>query len=50
MAYQELTRTVKEFALKQLGVDLVGIASVDRFFEAPAGHRPEDLLPDEKAS
>ena len=49
MTYQELTRTVKEFALKQLGVDLVGIASADRFSEAPAGHRPEDLLPDAKS-
>lgn len=49
MTDQELTRTVKEFALKQLGADLIGIAGADRFSEAPAGHRPEDLLPDARS-
>ena len=49
MTYQALTRMVKEFALKQLGADLVGIASADRFSEAPVGHRPEDLLPDARS-
>jgi len=49
MTDQELTRTVKEFALKQLGADLVGIAGADRFSEAPVGHRPEDLLPDARS-
>lgn len=39
-----LTREVKEFALG-LDIDLVGIASVDRFRYAPEGHRPTDLLP-----
>lgn len=45
MIDHELTREMKEFALQQLGADLVGVASVDRFVEAPAGHRPEELLP-----
>lgn len=45
----ELTDRVKEFALSQLGADLVGIAGVDRFREAPHGHRPEELLPGAKS-
>lgn len=45
MINNELTREVKRFALEQLGVDLVGIASNDRFDQAPPGHRPEELLP-----
>lgn len=28
-----------------LGANLVGIASTDRFANAPAGHHPEDILP-----
>jgi epoxyqueuosine reductase len=36
---------VKEFS-KKIGADLIGIASVERFEEAPEGHRPQDLLPD----
>lgn len=43
-----LTREVKVFAFKQ-GVDLVGIASVDRFLYAPEGHKPTDLLPKAKS-
>ncbi len=35
---------VIDFA-KKMGADLAGIAPVDRFQEAPEGHRPEDLLP-----
>ena len=45
MIDNELTREVKRFALEQLGSDLVGIASVDRFEQAPPGHRPDELLP-----
>jgi epoxyqueuosine reductase len=40
-----LTDEVKEFALTHLDVDYVGITGVDRLSEAPAGHRPTDLLP-----
>jgi epoxyqueuosine reductase len=36
--------SVKDFALG-LGASVVGIAGVDRFDGAPAGHRPADLLP-----
>ena len=45
----ELTEKVKELALKQLGADLVGVTSVDRFTKAPAGHKPEELLPGAKS-
>lgn len=45
MIDHELTREMKEFALGQLGTDLVGVTSVDRCGHAPAGHRPEELLP-----
>jgi epoxyqueuosine reductase len=38
-----LKERLKEFALSK-GADLVGIASVDRFNEAPEGHRPADVL------
>jgi epoxyqueuosine reductase QueG len=34
---------VKKFA-RSIGADLAGIASVDRFDAAPAGHRPVDIL------
>lgn len=43
-----LTEESKEFA-RSLGADLVGVASVDRFKEAPEGHRPEDILPQARA-
>jgi len=43
-----LSREVKEFAL-QKEVDLVGIASIDRFSEAPPGLRPTDFLPKAKS-
>jgi epoxyqueuosine reductase len=39
-----LAEELKEFA-HSLGADLVGVASVDRFEQAPDGHRPEDILP-----
>ena len=35
---------VKTAAVK-LGADLCGIASVDRFTEAPKGFHPQDVLP-----
>lgn len=40
---QNLTKEVKEFATKR-GAHLVGIASVDRFKNAPKGHHPQNLL------
>ncbi len=40
-----LTEEVKRYAKESLGARMIGIASVDRFGEAPRGHRPEDFLP-----
>jgi len=44
----ELTLEVKTLA-KEQGAHLVGIASVDRFAEAPKGHHPTDLVPGAKS-
>ncbi len=35
--------------LLELGADLVGIAPVERFSEAPEGHRPTDFMPECKS-
>ncbi len=43
-----LVTEVKQLALNN-GMDLVGVASIDRFAAAPAGHHPEDILPSAKA-
>ena len=40
----ELTAKLKEFVIDQ-GADLVGITLVDRFVQAPDGHRLEEYLP-----
>ena len=45
MTDYKLTQQVKDFALEKLGVDLIGVAGVERFARAPDGHRPEQLLP-----
>lgn len=34
---------------RSLGADLVGIASVDRFVNAPKGHHPTDVMPTAKS-
>jgi len=44
-----LTEDVKKYCRDVLKVDLVGIASSDRFKGAPVGHLPEDLLPGAKS-
>ena len=41
---KELAEKVKSFVLKE-GADRVGIASVDRFVNAPENHKPTDLMP-----
>ncbi len=41
----KLTVDVKKYAQEFLGARLVGVASVDRFAEAPGGHKPGDMLP-----
>jgi epoxyqueuosine reductase len=40
--------TIKEIA-QNLGTDLCGIASIERFEKAPLGYRPQDLFPDVKS-
>ena len=44
MSEVELTKVVKEYAQSQ-GADLVGIAPVERFKEAPLRMSPQGLLP-----
>ncbi|UCG82066.1 MAG: epoxyqueuosine reductase [Dehalococcoidia bacterium] len=43
-----IVERLKQYAVN-LGADLVGIASVDRFDKAPMGHQPEDILPRSRA-
>lgn len=47
MSKMDLTRELKSY-IKGLGSDLVGIAPVERFAQAPTGHHPEDILPQAK--
>ena len=44
MPDETLTREVKEL-VRHLKGDLVGVVPVERFAEAPPGHRPEEFLP-----
>ena len=44
----KLTKDVKD-RLLQWGADLVGIAPVERFANAPEGHKPTDFLPECKS-
>ncbi|HEY49173.1 MAG TPA: hypothetical protein G4O13_03925 [Dehalococcoidia bacterium] len=41
----ELTNETESFVIDQ-GADLVGVAPVERFQNAPAGYRPNDYMPD----
>jgi epoxyqueuosine reductase QueG len=41
----DITRQIKDFALAHTKIDKIGIASADRFSDAPAGFHPEDFLP-----
>ena len=45
MASNKLTTQVKNFVLKELKADLVGIAPIERFEHAPPGYKPQDILP-----
>lgn len=50
MAYEiELTETLRELAIERLGVDLFGVAPIDRLAGAPEGRRPTDYLPGAKS-
>ena len=42
-----LTEEIKSLVIKQ-GADLVGIAPVERFLNAPKGYGPQDYMPDSK--
>ena len=42
-----LTRKIRELGAKN-GVDLIGIAPIERFAEAPDGHKPQNILPSAK--
>jgi epoxyqueuosine reductase QueG len=44
MKNEKLTREVKELAYGK-GADMVGVAPVDRFQEAPKGCHPLDIFP-----
>ena len=41
---KELTKHVKKMAFNK-GVDMIGVAPVERFQGAPKGHHPADVLP-----
>ena len=41
----QLTEQVKDFVLKEIKADLVGIAPIERFEQAPPGYKPQDILP-----
>ncbi len=45
----ELTSSLVKKMVRDLGADVVGIASVDRFKGAPAGHSPKDLMPESQS-
>ena len=45
----KLTSNIVKSLVKDWGADLVGIAPVDRFEGAPAGHGPRDLLPESQS-
>jgi epoxyqueuosine reductase QueG len=49
MVDYSLTKEVKEFAIHQLGADIVGVGGADRFVDAPTGHHPDELLPGAKS-
>ncbi len=43
-----IANKLKQYALSN-GADLAGVASIERFDEAPLGHRPEDIVPGARA-
>jgi len=50
-AKTKLKQAIKEYALKSLGADLIGVASATdpQFARAPKGHHPTDILPGAKS-
>ncbi|MGI5970925.1 MAG: hypothetical protein ACOX7P_04275 [Oscillospiraceae bacterium] len=45
---QQLKKEITDFLMNN-GMDMIGIANVERFSEAPEGTRPEDVLPGAKS-
>jgi epoxyqueuosine reductase len=45
----DLTEAVRELAVERLGLDLFGVAPIQRFAAAPQGRRPTDYLPEAKS-
>ena len=45
MNVSQITAQIKSFALTKGKIDLVGIASIDRFDGSPYGYHPTDFLP-----
>jgi len=45
MGYSTIEQQIKNYALTEAKMDKVGIASVQRFNESPAGNHPTDFLP-----
>ena len=45
----DLTNDLRELVLARLGVDLIGVAPVERMAGAPEGSRPTDYMPNAKA-
>ncbi len=46
---KDLTKNLRDFAIDNLGVDLLGVAPVTRFEGGPEGARPTDFLSDAKS-
>lgn len=44
-----ITQDIKNYALNEIGVDLVGIAPIERFKDSPPGKHPCDILPGAKS-
>ena len=44
----DLTDAARQLAVERMGIDLFGVAPVQRFAEAPEGRRPTDYLPNAK--
>jgi epoxyqueuosine reductase len=45
----KITSSIVKKLARDLGADVVGIASVDRFKGAPPGHSPQDLMPESQS-
>lgn len=45
----DLKEIVRQQAIDVLDMDYVGVAGIERFAEAPEGHRPQDILPGAKS-